>query len=654
MTSFYPSVGSRATTQLGISRLLFQINHDENAIQELQKQLSTGRKLTKPSDDPGAAIRAMAAQRGKEFKSQVDDNLGSADTMLSATEATLAQAQSLLIEMRGVAVSGTGTTLSEAEIAALSQQVQSGLDSLLQLSNSKFRDQYIFAGSDLRESPIEYDGQTVRFTANAEELLTISDYGSTISANVTSQDAFGVRSSRQIGSADLDAAIAPDTPLAHLNRGAGVRSGAITLSNGVDVLELDLSTAYNISDVMEKLDTIQLGGRDLSVSLSSTGINVTYTDGLPGLLRIGEVGTGNMAGDLGINNVNTTGLSPVNGTDLDPIITESTRLTQLFGGAGLPQPDSFLLSQGGNDYIITTANLETVEDFMNQIRISGAAVEVSLDETGRHFSIQSTESGSTLSIGENGSTLATQMGIRSFDLDTPVDSLNFGQGIATNDSGDDLVLTRTNGSRLSINLSGVRSVSDVLDRINNNVDNQSPTLRITASLADTGNGITLSAATGAQPITVGNAGGSQAAWGLGLIPIGDSVATGAPGPSGSTIRGADVSGIEVDGAFNTLIRLREAIESGRPEMMERVATAIEDDIQRLSLTRGFLGARQQSVESMIDLSAEQQIRLTEAESDELDADLAQVISDLNARQAAMQASLQLMGQSTRLTLWDYL
>ncbi len=654
MSTFYPTVTNRASNQLGISRLLFQIHNDQSAIQELQTQLSTGRRISKPSEDPSAAIRALAAQRSKEFKSQVGDNLKSADTILSATESTLSQAQAILTEMRGVAVGATGTTLSDAEIDAFSQQIQSGLDQLLSLSNKKFRDQFIFSGSKVRESPLQYVDNTVQFVANSEELHTISDHASTVAANVLANDAFGVISSNVIGSVDLNPALSGDTPLANLNRGIGIRNSAIRLSDGVEVVDLDLSSAYNVSDVVEKIEQVSLSGRDVSVTVGTAGLTVTYDDGLGGLLRISDVGSGSMANDLHINNTNTLGQSPIVGGDLDPIATENTRLSDLLGGVGVADPDSFLITQGDEQYVITTANLETVEDLMNQIRLSGAQVHVSLDDTGRFLGIQSTESGTTLSIGENGSALATQLGIRTFDLDTSVDSLNFGQGLSLNELGEDLVITRTNGSRLRIDLGGVQTVSDVLGRINNNVDNQVPSLRITASLASVGNGITLSAANGTQPISISNAGGSQAAWGLGLIPIGESTMEGTPTGTSSEIVGRDVSGVEVEGAFNSLIRLREAVESGRPEDMVRLAAAIEDDIQRMSLSRGFVGARQQSVEALEELTAEQQIQLTEAESDELDADLAQVISDLAAREAAMQASLQLMGRTSQLSLFNYI
>ncbi|MEZ6135502.1 MAG: hypothetical protein R3C53_11390 [Pirellulaceae bacterium] len=268
--------------------------------------------------------------------------------------------------------------------------------------------------------------------------------------------------------------------------------------------------------------------------------------------------------------------------------------------------------------------------------------------------MQSTESGTALSVGEDGSTLATKLGIRTFALNTPVSALNFGQGIFTNELGADLAFTRSDGSKMTVNLNGVQNVGDVIARINNHVDNFSPGLRIVASLATTGNGLVLTADSGINPVTVENVGGSQAAWGLGLVPRDQSIAASTLSGTSTVIRGADVSGVEVESAFTSLIRLRQAIETGQTENIERITQMLDNDLQRMSLARSFVGTRQQSIDSMHDLSAEQQLQLKQIESNELDADLATVISELASREAALQASLQLMGQTTRQSLFDYL
>lgn len=654
MTSFYPAGSGRATNQLAITRLLFQINHDELAVQDLQTQISTGRRLTTPSQDPAAAIRALAAQRQREYKSQVENNLKSADSILTATESTLSQSQTILNEMRGVAVQSSVNTLSPEEKQAFITQIEGAITKLTELGNSKIRDQYIFGGSAVQSAPLKAVGDSVRFSGNTEQLRTITDYSSTLAANVTGNDAFGVKSSKVISTVDLNPAVTSTTPLGSLNRGEGVRRGAISFSDGISLVEIDLAQAHNLADVVDRINATQVGTRTLKATLSANGLKVAYDDGGGGLLRIDEVGSGRTAADLAIYNAGTSGLSPVTGGDLDPLVTPATRLSQLFAGAGVTIGDSFQITQGGKTYGISTTGLNTVEDFINRIHLSGVQAKASIDSSGRFLQIQSMESGTSLTIGETGGNLAAKLGLRTMNFSTPVKALNFGQGIFSQSQGDDLVLTRTNGTEFKVSLSGVQNVQDVLNRINNHVDNFNPALRITATLSSVGGGIALSSLTGTAPIQVRNAGGSQAAWGLGLVPRSTDKTVGAANGANSVITGQDVSGIEVEGAFTTLIRMRQALERDQTFDLERITSALDTDIQRLSMARGLVGTRQQSIERVTDLTAEQQLQLKQIESNELDADLASVISQLTSRQAALQASLQLMGTASKLSLFNFI
>ncbi len=244
--------------------------------------------------------------------------------------------------------------------------------------------------------------------------------------------------------------------------------------------------------------------------------------------------------------------------------------------------------------------------------------------------------------------------MRTFDTTTPVSRLNFGQGIFGSDIGSDLRIQRTDGTELVIDLDGVQTVGDVINKINSHVDNFSPALRVTASLATTGNGLVLSAPTGLQQIRIINSGGSQAATGLGLVPAGTASATGSTVGTDSVINGVDVSGIEVEGVYTTMLRLEEAVRTGDSKQMERLVDALDNDLRRLSMSRSIVGARQQNIEAIQTRTEDQQVQLKEIESNEIDADLASVISDLSSRQAALEASLRLMGTSSQLSLFDFI
>lgn len=652
--SFYPVGSSRSSSALSISRLLYQINTDQNAITSLQTQLSTGRRIQRASEDPGAAIRSLAAQRQLEFKEQADTNLTSANTMLSATESVLSQAQSLMIEIRGLAVEVGNNTLSEEERGAANAQLSAAYVRLTELGNSKFQDQYIFAGSNVTTLPFIASNDAMQFTGKSDELLTISDSASTVAANVTAEDTFGVRSDYVVGTADLNPRLTPTTPLSLLNRGDGVRGGSIEFSNNLEIVELDLSNVYNLGEVAAAINGTQLSGRTLQATIGANGIEVQYEDGLSGFINIREVGGGSTASDLGIETGGILSTSPVVGKDLDPRVTLNTPLNVLLGGAGVASGESFTIKQGSKSYNISTTGANTVEDLLNLVRRSGAKVEASLDSSGRHIAIRSLESGTSMTIAENGGDLATRLGLRTFDYDTPLSKLNFGQGVFISDTTDDLLLTRSDGTSFSVDLDGALTITDVIDRINNHDTNFSPATRIVASLSTNGNGLVLSAVSGAQPISVANVGGSQAAWGLGLVARDASSTAGSTVGANNVINGSDVSGVQVEGVFTSLTRLKNAITGNSQEDLPSIVESIDADLQRLSLARGIVGARQQSIESIKSSSADQQIRLKEVESNELDADLAGTISELSGRQAALEASLQLMSQVTQLSLFNYL
>ncbi len=653
-SSFYPASVTRVSTSQATTRMLFQVNNDQAAIQRLQIQLSTGRRIERPSDDPAAAIRALSAQRSQEFKAQILDNLKSADTILGASESVLSQVQSILNDMRGLAVESSGNLLSVEERTANASQFAEAVSKLIELGNSKFRDQYIFAGANVLQAPLKGVGNAVRFSGTEHSLDTITDFGATLAANVTADATFGTRSDHIVGANDLDPSLLPTTRLQDLNFGEGVRRGAISLSDGTNTVEVDLSNAYTLEDVRAAIESKQLGNRDLKVTIGNKGLSIDYTDALPGILRVGEVGASLTAFDLGIRTAGALSNSPVVGNDLNLIATKNTQLSQLFDGSGIPNASLFTIRQGSKSYTINTAGMNTVEDLINGIESSGAQVKASLDSSGRYFSVQSLESGTTLSISEAGGNTASRLGIRTFDTTTNVSRLNFGQGIFASDQTSDLKIIRTDGSQMLIDLDGVQTVGDVLNRINSNFDNFNPALRITASLSTNGNGIVLSAPTGAQQISIATTGDSSAAVGLGLVPKGQSSQNGVTSGTNSVITGLDVSGVEVEGTFTTLLRLEQAVRSGNNEDMERLVSSLDDDIRRLSESRGVVGARQQRIAEMQSRTEEQQIQLKQVESDEIDADLASVISELTGRQAALQASLQLMGQQSQMSLFDFL
>ena len=264
-------------------------------------------------------------------------------------------------------------------------------------------------------------------------------------------------------------------------------------------------------------------------------------------------------------------------------------------------------------------------------------------------------SGADFSIGENGGTTAEQLGLRSLTTATPLSDLNYGQGVAEN-TGPDFTIHRKDGTDLAIDISSAATVGDVINLINNDPANLNPATRVVASLSPFGNGIQLFDGNigGTDTLSVTQQFGSDAAFDLGLIPRGSTTATATTSASGDTLTGADPSPQEVAGLFNTLYRLHDALTNFSHEKLARAVALLDDDYERVNFARSELGARNQTIDTIKSQLDDETVQLKSNLSDVIDTNLPETIAQLTARQAALQASLQLTGIIFQTSLVDYI
>ncbi|MDX1947981.1 MAG: flagellin [Pirellulaceae bacterium] len=326
------------------------------------------------------------------------------------------------------------------------------------------------------------------------------------------------------------------------------------------------------------------------------------------------------------------------------------------GGSGEPLDltSGLLVHNGGQAYTLDLSGAVTVEDLLNALNGSPASLAADIDPAGDRIRIRSRLSGADFQIGENGGTTATQLGVRSLTHDTNLADLNHGRGVSTA-AGIDFSIQRRDGTVLDIDLDGASTIGDILDLINNRADNQDPATRVVARLAQSGNGIELidGNATPTATLQVTRSFQSFAAIDLGLVAQGETT-TSAASTSPDTITAGDVNPLEVAGVFNSLGRLHDALLANDVPAIERALALLDQDFDRVNAARAEVGARGQSLETLHGRLEDENIQLQGSLSDEIDTDLAEAISNLTARQAALEASLQLTARTFQLSLLDFL
>jgi flagellar hook-associated protein 3 FlgL len=131
------------------------------------------------------------------------------------------------------------------------------------------------------------------------------------------------------------------------------------------------------------------------------------------------------------------------------------------GGSGenLDLAHGLQISNGGQTFTIDLSEAKSMEDVLNSVNGSGAQVTATINAAGTGIDIRSRLSGTKFSIGENGGTLATQLGIRTLTTTTALNSLNNGKGVDTAPVGDDFTITSRDGTSFNVNLTSGNAAS---------------------------------------------------------------------------------------------------------------------------------------------------------------------------------------------------
>lgn len=190
----------RITNGMQANTMLRSLQGSNERSMKLQEQLSTGRRISRPSDDPVAVSRSLKLNRDLCENSQYTKNVQDAMSFLDATDIALGGVGDILQRLNEIAVNGSNDTLPPESKNALAEEVSELLGQLVQLGNTSFGGTYIFAGEKVTTQPYAAVGNpamsvTYLATEPAGSGLLKINYeiapGVTDSVNHTGREIFG-------------------------------------------------------------------------------------------------------------------------------------------------------------------------------------------------------------------------------------------------------------------------------------------------------------------------------------------------------------------------------------------------------------------------------------------------------------------------------
>lgn len=130
-------------------------------LSKTQQQLSTGRRILTPADDPAGAARALDMDKAVQALEQYNENIGRAEHRIKFEESVLEQVTNTLQRLRELTVQANNGTQGTSNRQMIGEEVRELHEHLIQLANTQDgTGEYLFAGTHSKTIPYPYDSET--------------------------------------------------------------------------------------------------------------------------------------------------------------------------------------------------------------------------------------------------------------------------------------------------------------------------------------------------------------------------------------------------------------------------------------------------------------------------------------------------------------
>lgn len=171
----------RITNNMLSQNLLSNLETSQNQMYDLQNQISSGLKLTKPSDDPIGVAKAINLNTNLSSVAQWQKNSSQALSFMSTTDGAMGDITSMVQQIRTLTVQaaddvnqGDARLDIKAEVDQITQQLQT-------VANTQMGNKYIFGGTNTTTQPFSSSGSTwagndspINFTVGNNVTIDIS------------------------------------------------------------------------------------------------------------------------------------------------------------------------------------------------------------------------------------------------------------------------------------------------------------------------------------------------------------------------------------------------------------------------------------------------------------------------------------------------
>jgi flagellar hook-associated protein 3 FlgL len=156
----------RITTGMVASSTLRDLQDDVGRLSSLQEKLSSGKQITKPSDDPYGTSRALGLSGELAGIQQFQRNVGDGTAWLNTADTAMSKISDVLQRARELLVQGSTDSAGPQARSAIADEIDQLTDSVKQEANVQYAGHYVFSGTATTTAPYTLGPASDAFAGN--------------------------------------------------------------------------------------------------------------------------------------------------------------------------------------------------------------------------------------------------------------------------------------------------------------------------------------------------------------------------------------------------------------------------------------------------------------------------------------------------------
>ena len=176
------TIGRMGTTAVS-QRFLADLRGSNARLAEVERQLTTLKRVNSPSDDPVGIALSMSLRRDVAANEAWASNAEDSIAWIQTTDTALASGIEIIQRVRELALQGGNGTLPQTARNTIALEVQELAGSMVEIGNTTFGGRYLFGGAAYDTAPLDVAGNVT--TGNVAGVSREVAQGEVVQINTT-------------------------------------------------------------------------------------------------------------------------------------------------------------------------------------------------------------------------------------------------------------------------------------------------------------------------------------------------------------------------------------------------------------------------------------------------------------------------------------